>query len=482
MAQTGYTPIQLYHSTTALSVPLAADLRTGELALNVADGKLYYKTIAGAIQLLTSAGTGGGTVTSVAGSGGTTGLTVSGGPITGAGTLTLGGTLNIANGGTGQITANAALNAFLPNQATNSGKVLSTDGTNTSWITVSGGGGGTVTAVNATFPITTTGGTTPTIGVSNGSGACTTSTGSGALVFNTSPTLVTPALGTPSSINLANATGLTSGQVTTALTYTPPQPNGIGASGTWGINISGTAASASFATSAGSASSASTATSATTASTANALNSSNSYSTSGIFTSTSGGGYSALQSNAVGIGSSSNNISSTTGGGVLNFNISGSLAAALGPTQFVPSPSNTKSLGSPGLFWSEIWVSTGAFNTSDGNQKQQIAELTTAELAVAKTLKGLIRTYKLNSAVAKKGANARIHTGVIAQDVQSAFVAQGLDATKYGIFGSDTWYEVNGSPIDANGRYYTASDANAVKVTQLAIRYDELFAFIIAGL
>jgi hypothetical protein len=44
----------------------------------------------------------GGTVTSVAASGGTTGLTFSGSPITTSGTLTLGGTLDVDNGGTGQ--------------------------------------------------------------------------------------------------------------------------------------------------------------------------------------------------------------------------------------------------------------------------------------------------------------------------------------------------------------------------------------------
>lgn len=44
----------------------------------------------------------GGTVTSVAASGGTTGLTFTGSPITTSGTLTLGGTLAVANGGTGQ--------------------------------------------------------------------------------------------------------------------------------------------------------------------------------------------------------------------------------------------------------------------------------------------------------------------------------------------------------------------------------------------
>ena len=56
----------------------------------------------------------GGTVTSVAVSGGTTGLTTSGGPITGSGTITLAGTLSIANGGTGQTTAAAAFNALDP--------------------------------------------------------------------------------------------------------------------------------------------------------------------------------------------------------------------------------------------------------------------------------------------------------------------------------------------------------------------------------
>ena len=53
-----------------------------------------------------------GTVTSIDVSGGTTGLTTSGGPITTSGTITLAGTLAIANGGTGQTTASAALNAL----------------------------------------------------------------------------------------------------------------------------------------------------------------------------------------------------------------------------------------------------------------------------------------------------------------------------------------------------------------------------------
>ena len=75
---------------------------------------------------------------------------------------TLSGTVPIANGGTGQTTANAAINALLPSQSSQSGKVLSTDGTNTSWIAA--GGTGTVTSVSGIAPVSVaTGTTTPVI-------------------------------------------------------------------------------------------------------------------------------------------------------------------------------------------------------------------------------------------------------------------------------------------------------------------------------
>ena len=55
MAQAGYTPIQLYFSTTAAAVPLAANLAQGELAINIVDGKLYYENNSGVVTLLASA-------------------------------------------------------------------------------------------------------------------------------------------------------------------------------------------------------------------------------------------------------------------------------------------------------------------------------------------------------------------------------------------------------------------------------------------
>jgi hypothetical protein len=70
------------------------------------------------------------------------------------------------------------------------------------------GSGGTLTNVTASSPLSSSGGTTPNISISS-------STGTGAVVLASSPTLVTPALGTPSSGNLANCTFPTLNQNTT---------------------------------------------------------------------------------------------------------------------------------------------------------------------------------------------------------------------------------------------------------------------------
>jgi hypothetical protein len=84
---------------------------------------------------------GGGSVTSVAVT--SDDLTVTGSPITAAGTIAL--ELNIvplSKGGTGETTASAAINALVPDQTGQTGKVLSTNGTVVSWVTASTGGGG----------------------------------------------------------------------------------------------------------------------------------------------------------------------------------------------------------------------------------------------------------------------------------------------------------------------------------------------------
>jgi len=54
MSAVGFTPIQLYRSTTASAVPTSGNLADGELAINTNDGKLYYKDSGGAVQLIAS--------------------------------------------------------------------------------------------------------------------------------------------------------------------------------------------------------------------------------------------------------------------------------------------------------------------------------------------------------------------------------------------------------------------------------------------
>lgn len=102
-----------------------------------------------------------GTVTSVSASGGATGMTFAGSPITSNGTFTLGGTLNIANGGTGQQTAIAAFNALSP--ITSNGDFIIGNGANSATRLPIGANGYILTSNGATAVWASPGSTTVTI-------------------------------------------------------------------------------------------------------------------------------------------------------------------------------------------------------------------------------------------------------------------------------------------------------------------------------
>jgi len=128
-------------------------------------------------------------------------------------------------------------------------------------------------------------------------------------------------------------------------------------------------------------------------------------------------------------------------------------------------------LGASSARFDDIYATNGTIQTSDRNQKQDIQALTDAEQRVATACKGLIRRFRWQDSVAEKDDNsdsdetARYHFGVIAQDLQDAFTAEGLDAGDYGMFISSTW-----------------TDDNGVEQTRLGVRYNELLAFIITTL
>jgi len=145
---------------------------------------------------------------------------------------------------------------------------------------------------------------------------------------------------------------------------------------------------------------------------------------------------------------------------------------------FRPYETGVVNLGSGQRRWDNIYAVNGTINTSDERSKQDIEPLSEAEKIVAQKLKGLVRSFRFKDAVVNKGDNARIHVGVIAQDVAQAFTDEGLDPHKYGLFCYDEWEETE-EVLDENGEVVTPySEAG----DRFGIRYDELLAFIISAL
>jgi hypothetical protein len=133
---------------------------------------------------------------------------------------------------------------------------------------------------------------------------------------------------------------------------------------------------------------------------------------------------------------------------------------------------NAYTLGTSGRRWTEVFATNGTINTSDERSKEQVRSISDAEHLVAQSLKQSLKAFKFSDAVIKKGDGARIHIGVIAQEVKSIFEANGLDAHDYSLFCYDEWeaeYGKDGNEINPAGNSF-------------GIRYDELLAFIISSL
>jgi hypothetical protein len=171
---------------------------------------------------------------------------------------------------------------------------------------------------------------------------------------------------------------------------------------------------------------------------------------------------------------------------------------------------NVIDLGLSGSRFEDIYATNNVINTSDRNEKQDIDVMSEAETRVAVACKGLMRKFRWIDAVAKKGDDARIHFGIIAQDLQDAFAAEGLDAGRYAMFISSTWWETQtdvpaveavAEVLDEEGNVvteaveakeaYTRTDTyetleeapeGATERTRLGVRYPELLAFIIGAL
>ena len=176
------------------------------------------------------------------------------------------------------------------------------------------------------------------------------------------------------------------------------------------------------------------------------------------------------------------------------------------------SVDNSKDLGDASARFDDVFATNTSIQTSDENEKQDIASLTSEEIIAATAISKLFKTYKWKDAVIKKGDDARTHTGVVAQQVQTAMSDAGLDASKYAFWCSDTWWtkdvevaaveavEAKDAVYDDDGNLvseavegveaqdaYTRTDhydtkdeapKGATERTRLGVRYPELLAFI----
>lgn len=177
---------------------------------------------------------------------------------------------------------------------------------------------------------------------------------------------------------------------------------------------------------------------------------------------------------------------------------------------FAPATDNARDLGGPSNRWNDVYATNATIQTSDANEKQDIDELSEAEKRVALAVKALLKKYRWKSAVAEKGNDARIHFGVIAQELKAAFESEGLDAGRYGVFINSIWWEVelvipatNAKPeiVDSDGNviqfyvpahperivvetYKSKEDApeGAIEKSKMGVRYSELFAFVISAI
>lgn len=105
----------------------------------------------------------------------------------------------------------------------------------------------------------------------------------------------------------------------------------------------------------------------------------------------------------------------------------------------IPSSDNTSAMGISSNRWTQIFAASATINTSDQREKQQIAPINDAVFRAWG--KVAFRQFLFNDAVEKKGGAARIHIGIIAQQVAEVFASEGLDATRYGILCYDEWPE-----------------------------------------
>lgn len=389
-------------------------------------------------------------------------------------------TIPVSKGGTGQtsytdgqlLIGNSTGNTLTKATLTAGSGITITNGSGAITIATTGTSG--VTAVTASSPLASSGGTAPnislsgTVGVANGGTGLTSTPSNGQIDIGNGSGFTRTTLNAGSGISITNGAGAITIAATGGAVSSVTGSGAISASPTTGSVVVSVADASSGA---------SGVVNTSTQTFAGNKTFNGSVNVNGIVSTTGAYNFTALNESIYG------------SSGAVSVSVGGAGRTTVTTAAYTPFTDGLITLGTGSVRWGQIYSTSGTINTSDANSKQDIADLDEAEKRVAVRIKGLIKKFRFKDAVAKKGSQARIHVGVIAQEVRDAFTAEGLDANHYGVFCSDTWWEkeeeVEYKPAAEMRKKVVVYDApveGGVQKTRLGVRYDELLAFVIAAM
>lgn len=116
----------------------------------------------------------------------------------------------------------------------------------------------------------------------------------------------------------------------------------------------------------------------------------------------------------------------------------GTMAGTISSQDIQPKTTNSYNLGTAALTYANIYSQNAVTVVSDRNLKDFHSEIPDEVLDAWATVN--YSQWKLKSAIVQKGEEAaRLHVGIVAQEIKEKFEAAGLDATKYGILIYDSW-------------------------------------------
>lgn len=144
-----------------------------------------------------------------------------------------------------------------------------------------------------------------------------------------------------------------------------------------------------------------------------------------------------------------------------------------------PASDNKMPFGGPSNRWSTVYAGTGTISTSDATLKSDAKDLSDVSDPEVAALLKVGKALSLNVFTFIGGG--RRHTGTIAQNVASAFKAEGLDAASYGVWGEDEVTETVRND-DGSLTIKPVLNADGTPKTIQSVRYDELFALVLASM